>query len=179
MTKEFYVEQMMGFEAPITRMLSLFAEDRLDWSPCENTMPLRVLVQHVVDVVGGDAYLLTTTEFVPSPPDFQKARGKSVQDLDAAIRSAFTEAKEAYAGMSQESFEKERISFGFGEMKIEGTVEEIAISICYRHMSNNVMQLFWYLRESGVDADSGTLYFGLLPGEFSTRMPPEVLASAN
>ncbi len=40
------------------------------------------------------------------------------------------------------------------------------------------MQLFWYLRQAGVDADSGPLYFGMPPGEFSMRMQPQMQAAS-
>lgn len=60
-----------------------------------------------------------------------------------------------------------------GPVSFEGSTEELGVSLVLIHTANHVMQLFWYLRQIGVDADSGTLYFGLPPGQFSTRMTPE------
>ena len=50
-----------------------------------------------------------------------------------------------------------------------GTPEELAVWNVLRHLANHTMQLFWYLKQSGINVDTGTLYFGLPPGKLSTR----------
>ena len=51
------------------------------------------------------------------------------------------------------------------------------MSLALAQLTNHTMQLFWYLRQVGVDADSGTLYFGMPPGKFSTHLQPQMQAA--
>ncbi len=46
------------------------------------------------------------------------------------------------------------------------------------HLANHTIQLFRHLRQEGVEAASGTLYFGMPPGEFFTRMQPQAQAAS-
>ncbi len=55
MTKEFFINQYCRFEGPVTQMFSLLPDDKLDWSPAENTMTTRALVQHLIDSTQGMA----------------------------------------------------------------------------------------------------------------------------
>ena len=60
---------------------------------------------------------------------------------------------------------------------LTSTTEEIGVSLVLAQLTNHTMQLFWYLRQVGVDADSGTLYFGMPPGKFSTHLQPQMQAA--
>ena len=169
MTKEFFINQYCRFEGPITRMLSLFPDDRLEWSPVENTMATRAVVQHMIDFVPGMAASLVSGEWSPRPADLEGGHGKNKQQLLDDVKAAFAQARTTLGQMTQEQFETSRSKIEAGEVKFEGTAEEMGVSLCLIHLTNHVMQLFWYLRQSGIDADSGVLYFGMEPGQFSTR----------
>lgn len=173
MTKDFFVSQILGFEAPITRMAAMLPEDKLDWRPCPKTMPARVLLQHLADAVRNDAKALTSGDWKAVPPDFKAADGKNRDDLIAELKAAFASAAESFESLTDEDLRSRPITLQAGERRIEGTVEELGVSITYRHLASTTMQLFWYLKQAGIEADSGVLYFGLEPGEFSTRFQPE------
>lgn len=169
MTKEFFINQYTRFEGPITQMLALFPEDKLDWSPVENALTTRAVVQHLSDAVPEMAASLVSGQWTPRPADAEGGKGKSRDQLVAGVRQAFSKARATLEGLSQEQFETSRSKIEAGAINLEGTIEELGVSLCMIHSANHVMQLFWYLRQAGVDADSGTLYFGMLPGQFSTR----------
>ena len=169
MTKEFFINQYCRFEGSVTQMFSLLPDDKLDWSPAENTMTTRALVQHLIDSTQGMAASLVSGQWEPRPADLDGGRGKSKEQLLADVKSAFEQARTTLNQMTQEQFETARSKIEAGPVTLEGTAEEMGVSLCLIHTANHVMQLFWYLRQAGVDADSGTLYFGMPPGQFSTR----------
>ena len=169
MTKEFFINQYCRFEGPITRMLSLFPDDQLEWSPVENTMTTRDVVQHMIDAVPRMATSLVSGDWEPRPADLDGGSGKTKQQLLDEVKAAFAQARTTLEEMTQEHFETSRSKIEAGEVKFEGTAEEMGVSLCLIHTANHVMQLFWYVRQSGIDADSGVLYFGMEPGQFSTR----------
>jgi hypothetical protein len=177
MTKEFFINQYPRFEGPIIQMLALFPEDKLDWSPAENTLTTRAVVQHLSDAVPEMAASLVSGQWTPKPADAEGGEGKSRDELAAGVREAFSEARATLEGLSQEQFETSHSKIDAGVIHLEGTIEELGVSLCLLHSANHVMRLFCYLRQAGVDADSGTLYFGMPPGQFSTR-PADMKAGA-
>ena len=56
-----------------------------------------------------------------------------------------------------------------GTTPLEGATEEAAVLLGCRQLCLLAMQLFCYLRTMDVEADTGTLCFGLPPGQLSTR----------
>ncbi len=169
MKKEFFADQLCHFEAPITQMLTLLPDDKLEWSPAANTMPARALVQHLTDAIRSHAASMVSGQWVPQPADVAGGKGKTKQQLLKEVKETFAGARQTLEKLNQHDFETRRVTIDAGKVSLEGTTEEIGVSLALRHMANHVMQLFWYLRQAGVDADSGTLYFGMPPGEFSTR----------
>ena len=178
MKKEFFTNQLCRFEGPITQILSLMPEDKLDWNPTENTMTTRAVVQHLVDGVEDHARSMVSGEWVPKPADLEGGSGKTKDQLLDEVKQAFANAREAMQALSQEDFETVQVKIEAGAITLEGTTEEIGVSLALVHLANHTMQLFWYLRQAGVDADSGTLYFGMPPGQFSTRMQPQTQAAS-
>ena len=168
-TKEFFTNQYCRFEGPITQMVSLLPADKLDWSPADNTMASRALIQHLIDSSQGMASMLVSGEWIPRPADTDGGKGKTKEQFSTEVKAAFAQARTTLDGLTQEQFETARSKIEAGPVSMEGTAEELGVSLCLIHTAYHVMQLFWYLKQAGVDADSGTLYFGMPPGQFSTR----------
>jgi len=169
MTKEFYTEQICGFEGPLQQMISLVPGNKLDWKPADNAMTVRQLAQHLVDSVRDLGANVLAARWMPKPIDLKASEGKSATVLSADLSGAFAACRKSLEQLTAEDFANKDAVVADGSTPLKGTNEEVAVLLGYRHLCFHTMQLFCYLRTMGVDADTGTLYFGLPPGQFSTR----------
>lgn len=169
MTKEFYTEQICGFEGPIQQMISLVPDGELDWRPADETMTVRQLVQHLVDSVRDTGAYVLAAHWIPKPIDLEKPAGKTKTVLSSELREAFADCRMSLESLTANDFANKEAIVADGTTPLKGTNEEVGVLLGYRHLCFHTMQLFCYLRTLGVEADTGTLYFGLPPGQLSTR----------
>ena len=169
MTKQFYTEQIGGFEGPLQQMIRLVPDDRLDWRPADETMTVRQLTQHLIDSMRDLGAYVLAAHWIPKPIDLEKPAGKSKDDLSSELREAFADCRMSLENVTADDFANRQAIVADGTTPLKGTNEEVGVLLGYRHLCFHTMQLFCYLRTLGVEADTGTLYFGLPPGQFSTR----------
>jgi hypothetical protein len=170
MQKEFFSQQFCRFEGPVTQMTGALPEEKLGFRPTADAMSAGELLQHIADIVRDHGESMRTGDWIPKIPDLAKSAGKSKVQLLGEVKASFETARNSLSRLTQQDFESKKVNVSFGPISMDGTTEEIGVSLALIHLANHVMQLFCYLRQMGVDVDTGTLYFGFPPDQLSTRM---------
>ncbi len=157
-----FLEHVDRTYKPAPALLSLIPVERLDWAPATNMMTIRGLIHHLSARTG--VHGLVTGDFDPSrcwgdnDDPASTTPGKARERLTKAVE----EVEKSLSKVSIEDWEHRIVEMPWG---VKGTLETMAYALIVEHFLNHKMQLFLYLKLLGIPVDTGTLYFGLLPGQ--------------
>ena len=153
---------MDDLEKPTLKLTEFIPERALDTTPIPNTMTFRVLLSHLASSMLDAENFFLNDEWRPPVPDEEKSKEKSKEDLIQEIRDGHAAIRECYDKMTQDFFETKFKELPWGS---KGTIEHLSVSMLYNHQIHHKMQLFLYLKALSIELDTGTLYFGMEPGE--------------
>jgi len=155
----------------LTRVLfEIVPPDRLDWMPAEGMMPIRLLLWHLAQSIGGGVHAVCTGAWQvgpnapPPPPELE---GKAfLRETLAELMRQFALACDDVETLADAVYENGTVTAP-PPLNTTQTVRRWLWSIVEHHL-NHRMQLFVYLRILGIPVDTALLYRGQWKGKESS-----------
>ena len=162
MTKDEFYNWVMEVYRPVEAMIRMVPPDKLDWRPRDNFMSFGQLVCHLGDGLGHEMQSLFAGKWPYSPAEMQEKMkldncpSCSPQEAIQKLNKDKKTLKEVLAGISEQDFGSRIVSTPWNW---KGKCELMSYRML-EHFLHHKMQLFTYLKLTGLPVHTGTLYFG-------------------
>jgi uncharacterized damage-inducible protein DinB len=162
MNRRDYLEYLSRLERLTRVLFEIVPPDRVDWAPAEGMMPIRLLLWHIAQSIGGGIHAVCTGQWQvgskgPPPPPEHEGRA-FLQEALAELDRQFALASADVAALADAVYENGTATAP-PPLSTTQPVRRWLWSIVEHHL-NHRMQLFVYLRILGIPVDTALLYRG-------------------
>lgn len=167
MNRRDYLDSLRRLEGLTRVLFEIVPPDRLDWMPAEGMMPIRLLLWHIAQSIGGGVHAVCTgawqvgPQAPPPPPELE---GQAfLRETLAELRRQFALASSDVETLPDAVYECGTVTAP-PPLNTTQSVRRWLWSIIEHHL-NHRMQLFVYLRILGIPVDTALLYRGQWKGK--------------
>lgn len=159
MNKADFLVYMEALCRPAATLISMVPNDKLDWRPGDNYMPMGRLLWHLTASLGINARGLVTGEWPKhdGPPDPNKWPSVDPKRALELLEESKQTIRTVLDGVSEEDFLNRHVAPPF--KTISGKLEYLMIFFM-QHFITHKVQLFFYLKQLGLPVGTQQLYRG-------------------